>query len=228
MKARPTRRALHRTFMPLLTVRRLSLYLRYLEGLTETSRRTVSSRQLGQDLGLTDAQVRKDLGYFGHFGRPGVGYDVPVLAQRLRAILGTDRIWSVVLVGAGSLGSALLRYRGFFRKGFRIAAAFDAAPGKVGRKLGEVVVRPMSELGPVIRRGRIRLGIIATPAQAGQKVADALCRAGVKGILNFAPVTLSVPRGVGVVPVDLAVQLELLSYLVRYPARKRPSRRTTW
>ena len=197
-----------------LTVKRLSLYLRCLDNLAGQGMTTVSSRQLGDALGLTAAQVRKDLGQFGQFGRPGVGYNVADLSDKLRTIFGTDKSWNVALVGVGSLGRALLRYRGFRQKGFQLAAALDNAPGKIGRKFGGVVVRPMSRLAQVVKADRIRLAMLAVPAEAAQNVADQLCRAGIKGILNFAPVNLSVPKGVAVIPVDLAVQIEQLSYFV--------------
>ncbi len=205
-----------------LTVKRLSLYLRYVETLAEKGRSTVSSRQLGKALGLTDTQVRKDLSCFGQFGRPGVGYHVGDLVGRLRAILGTDKVWNVAVVGVGSLGRALLRYKGFVGKGFRPAAAFDSAAGKVGKKFGGVVVQPMSELAGAVKKSRIRLAVLTVPAKAAQDVADRLCRAGIRGILNFVPVTLTVPAGVAVVPVDLVVQLEQLSYLVNASGKKGP------
>ena len=208
-----------------ITVKRLSLYLRYLEELTEQERSTVSSSQLGEALGLTAAQVRKDLAYFGQFGRAGVGYRVAELAEHLRSIFGTDTISNVAVVGVGSLGRALLRYRGWLKKGFRVVAAFDHAPSKIGRKSGNIVVQPMSKLPAAVRNDRIRLAILAVPAAVAQKVTDQLCRAGVEGILNFAPVTLTVPEGVAVVPVDLAVQLEQLSYLAGRPKPHKGPRR---
>jgi len=198
-----------------LTVRRLSLYLRSLDNLAAQGITTVSSRQLSDALGLTAAQVRKDLGQFGQFGRAGVGYQVADLMDNLRAIFGTEQLRDVVLVGVGSLGRALMRYRGFGPKGFRLAAAFDNAPAKIGRKLdGGVVVQPMRALARTVRSGGIRLGVVTVPPQAAQAVADRLCRAGVKGILNFAPVKLDVPADVTVIGVDLAVQLQQLSYFV--------------
>jgi len=202
-----------------LTVRRLSLYLRCLDHLAAEGVTTVSSRQLGDALGLTAAQVRKDLAQFGQFGRPGVGCHIADLAGRLRGIFGTDRRWELALVGVGSLGRALLRYRGFRDKGFHISAAFDTAAGKVGRKYGEVVVQRMSRLASVVAEKGIRLAVLTVPAAAAQDVADQLCRAGIRGILNFAPANLNVPEGVTVVPVDMAAQIEQLSYFVNSPNR---------
>ncbi|MCD4699753.1 MAG: redox-sensing transcriptional repressor Rex [Phycisphaerae bacterium] len=204
-----------------LTVKRMSLYLRHAEALADKGQPTVSSQQLGKALGLTDTQVRKDLTCFGQLGRPGVGYPVSDLAGRLRAIFGTDRVWNVAVVGAGSLGRALLRYRGFAGKGFRPKAAFDSEAEKIGKKFGGVVVQPMSELSDTVKKGSIRLAILAVPAKVAQDVVDQLCRAGIRGILNFAPVTLTVPDGIAVVPVDLAVQLEQLGYLVNAAGKKK-------
>ena len=197
---------------PSPTVRRLSLYLRRLEELADGGHNTVSSRQLGGSLSLTDAQVRKDLAHFGQFGRPGVGYYVAELAEHLRKILGTDEVRNVAVIGVGSLGRALLGHRGFLKKGFRLAAAFDTDPAKVGKTFGAVQVQPMDELAQAVRSGRFSLALLAVPTEAAQAITDVLCDAGIRGILNFAPVRLIVPKSVAVVPVDLAVQLEQLSY----------------
>ena len=221
----PTRGSGRAKVISPVTIQRLSLYLRYLEELTEQGLSTVSSRQLGDALALTGAQVRKDLAYFGQFGRPGVGYHITELAAQLRSILGTDKVLNVAVVGAGSLGRALLRYRGGLKKGFRGGAAFDAASSKIGRKSGSTIVQPMSRLARSVRDDHIRLAVLAVPASVAQKVTDQLCRAGVKGILNFAPVTLTVPAEVALVRVDLAVQLEQLNYLANKTRPKRPPRR---
>ena len=219
-----TSRSERRSGISPITVKRLSLYLRYLEELAGEGRPKVSSQQLGKALGLTDAQVRKDLAYFGQFGRPGVGYQVAELAERLRTIFGTDRASNVAVVGIGNLGRALLRYKGWLRKGFRLVAAFDSASSKIGRKFGDIVVEPMGAFARSAKARRVRLAILAVPASVAQEVAEQVAQAGVEGILNFAPITLNVPTGVAVVPVDLAVQLEQLSYLAGSP-RERGSRR---
>jgi len=202
--------------VPAPTVRRLSLYLRELEGFLSRSQVTVSSKRLGEVLGLTDAQVRKDLAHFGQFGRPGVGYHVESLIQRIRQILGTDKTWNVALVGAGNLGRALAAYRGFAKKGFRIVAAFDNDPAKIGAPLSPhdrgLTVQRTEELPEAVQRLGIQLGILCVPAPAAQQVADDMIRAGIRGIVNFAPVSLNVPAGVAVAGVDLAVQLEQLSF----------------
>lgn len=200
--------------IPNPAVRRLSLYLRQLESFKKKDRRTISSKQLGESLGLTDAQVRKDLAYFGQFGHPGIGYRVDELISQVKHILGTDKTWNVLIVGAGNLGRALMAYRGFDAKGFRLAAVFDNDASKVGSKQGVFTVQPLSELAETIRTQSIRLGILAVPADVAQDVANQLVVAGVKGLLNFAPVSLTVPPDVALNAVDLAVQLEQIAFQV--------------
>src|SRR4051794_32911682 len=182
--------------VPNPAVRRLSLYLRQLESFKRKDRRTISSKQLGESLGLTDAQVRKDFAYFGQFGHPGVGYRVEDLIAQVKRILGTDKTWNVMLVGAGNLGRALIAYKGFEQKGFKVAAVFDADPSKVGRKYGPLVIQPMRDLAAVVQKQQIKLAIVAVPADSAQDVADQLAAAGVRGLLNFAPVSITVPQHV--------------------------------
>ncbi len=158
--------------------------------------------------------MRKDFAYFGQFGHPGIGYRVDDLIVQVKRILGTDKIWNVLLVGAGNLGRALLAYRGFEQKGFRIVSVFDSDAEKIGRKLGQFTVEPLAQLDATIQAKNIRLGIIAVPAEAAQKVADQLMAAGLRGLLNFAPVSITVPEDVALNAVDLAVQLEQLSFQV--------------
>ena len=195
-------------------VRRLSLYLRQLENIRRNNRRTISSRQLGESLGLTDAQVRKDLAYFGQFGHPGIGYRVDELINQVRKILGTDKDWNVILVGAGNLGRALSAYRGFVKKGFRLVAIFDADATKVGTVVSNITVQSLDSLQQVVQVHQVRLGIISVPAEAAQQVAEQLAEAGIKGILNFAPISLSLDDDVAISAVDLAVHLEQLSFQV--------------
>lgn len=195
-------------------VRRLSLYLRQLERLKKKDRRTVSSKQLGESLNLTDAQVRKDLAYFGQFGHPGIGYRVDDLIQQLRKILGTDKTWNVLLVGAGNLGRALTSYKGFQSKGFQLVAVFDNDPAKAGRKIGPFTVQPMSEIPATVQKQNIKLAIMSVPADHAQDLADLLIAAGVRGLLNFAPVSITVPPDIALNTVDVAVQLEQLSFQV--------------
>ncbi len=202
--------------IPNPAVRRLSLYLRQLEAFARKDRRTISSKQLGESLGLTDAQVRKDLAYFGQFGHPGIGYRVEDLIAQVRKILGTDKTWNVLLVGAGNLGRALMAYKGFEKKGFRLSAVFDADPSKIGKKHGPFPIQGLAELASTIQQKNIRLAIIAVPADHAQDVADQLVAAGLRGILNFAPVSITVPGEVALTAVDLAVQLEQLSFQVNF------------
>lgn len=200
--------------VPKAVVSRLSLYLRELQRIESGGKATVSSSQLGKLLGFTDAQVRKDLAYFGQFGHPGVGYRCAELVAAIRKILGTDREWVVAIVGVGNLGRALLGYRGFQSQGFRVAAAFDSDSSKVGMSFGGIAVEPTTALETTLRDRGVTLGLIATSAEAAQETADRMISAGVVGILNFAPVTLSLPEGVSLVGVDLATELEQLSFSV--------------
>ncbi len=201
--------------IPAPAVRRLSLYLRQLEAFNTSDQRTVSSRQLGEALGVSDAQVRKDLAYFGQFGQAGVGYRVAELIPRVRRILGTDKKSNVVLVGVGNLGRALISFRGFAKRGFEVVAVFDKDPRKHGAIVDSsppVQIQPISALPQVIQDHDVRLGILAVPAQAAQAVADEMIAAGIRGFLNFAPVSLQLPEGIAVASVDLAVHLEQLSF----------------
>lgn len=209
--------------IPNPAVRRLSLYLRQLEAFRKKDRRTISSKQLGESLGLTDAQVRKDLAYFGQFGHPGIGYRVDDLINQVKRILGTDKVWNVLLIGAGNLGRALISYRGFGAKGFKLVAVFDSDPAKVGKKHGEFTIQPLSELAETVQKQSIRLALLAVPAEAAQDLADRLVAAGIKGLLNFAPVNVTVPPHVAINSVDLAVQLEQLSFQANFQVNDHPA-----
>jgi redox-sensing transcriptional repressor len=200
--------------IPTAVVSRLSLYLRELQHLLRDGHETVSSSQLGPLLGFSGAQVRKDLAYFGHFGYPGVGYRCAELVTAIRRILGTDRDWPVLIVGTGNLGRALLGYKGFGQQGFRIVAAFDIDAAKIGGRIEEVPVHHLDVLPSVAREHSIRLAILAVPAAAAQPVVERLRAAGIEGILNFSPVTLALPLGMRQVGVDLAIELEQLSFAV--------------
>ena len=200
--------------MPKAVVNRLSLYLRELQHLLAEGNATTSSGQLGQKLGFTDAQVRKDLAYFGQFGYPGVGYRCDELIEAIRDILGTNRHWPVAIVGVGNLGRALLGYRGFSHQGFQIVAGFDTDPKKAGKTVEGVDIFDISQLADIIRERRIKLGLIAVPAAAAQKAADQLVAAKVVGIVNFAPMTIVLPDHVSHVGVDLAIELEQIAFAV--------------
>lgn len=200
--------------VPKVVVSRLSLYLRELQRLQAAGQQTISSSQLGTLLGFSDAQVRKDLGFFGQFGYPGVGYRCDELIRAMRDILGTNHPWPVVMVGVGNLGQALLGYRGFGRQNFSIQAAFDADPAKVGQTIQGIRIQHIDELPAVVKEKGIRLGMIVVPAERAQEAADRLVAAGIEGIVNFAPVTLTLPPHVQSVSVDLAIELEQLSFAV--------------
>lgn len=200
--------------VPKGVVSRLSLYLRELLHLLHAGQETTSSSQLGQHLGFSDAQVRKDLAYFGHFGQPGVGYRCDELVHAIRSILGIDREWTVAMVGVGNLGQALLGYKGFASQGFRVVAAFDVDPKKVGETIEGVGIHHLDELESIVRSRSIELGLVAVPAAMAQEAANRLVAAGVVGILNFAPVTLNLPNEVSLVGVDLATELQQLCFSV--------------
>lgn len=194
------------------TVRRLSLYLRFLEEFEEQGIETVSSGALASLGGTTSAQVRKDLSFFGSFGKRGLGYPVPELTGRIREILGLNRRYRVALIGAGKIGSALVQYRGFKARGFDIVAIFDVDPAKVGHRWNGLTVLDAAELEQELARQPVDMAVLVTPGEAAQGVADRLTALGVKAILNFAPVQLALPDDVVVKTVNLALELETLSY----------------
>ncbi len=194
------------------TVRRMSLYLQFLDECERRGEATVSSAELAGRGGASSAQVRKDLSFFGSFGRRGVGYSVPLLAARLREILGLVRHYRVVLIGAGRIGSALAAYPGFRARGFDVVAVYDADPARVGTTVDALAVRSMEQLEADLAAEPADIAVIGTPAQAAQAVADRLVRCGVRALLNFAPVTLAVPASVAVTHVNMALELETLSY----------------
>lgn len=199
---------------PKAVITRVCLYLRQLETFQRQGETTVSSSQLGAALSVNDAQVRKDLAFFGQFGYPGIGYRIEGLIGELRRVLGMDREWPTALVGLGNLGRALLKYKHFRRRGYQIVALFDNDPHKVGQKVDGLVVQAIDKLPEVAAARPIRLAILSVPAEVAQPVADRIVACGIPGILNFAPTTLSVPPSVSVVAVDLSVQLEHLAYKV--------------
>jgi redox-sensing transcriptional repressor len=197
-------------------LRRLSHYLRFLESFEAEGRATISSGDLAARGGMTSAQVRKDLSLFGSFGKRGLGYPVPELRARLAAILGVGRRWDVALAGAGKLGAALYAYDGFRRRGFHVAAVFDVDPRKIGRRWGQLEVEDVAGLGPSVRAKGIEIGVVVTPAEAAQEVADAMVAAGITAILNFAPRKLVVSDGVTLRDVNLAIELEALCFALTH------------
>jgi redox-sensing transcriptional repressor len=200
------------------TVRRLSLYLRFLEEFEGQGIETVSSGALAGRGGTTSAQVRKDLSFFGSFGKRGLGYSVPELVQALRHILGLTRHYRVALVGAGKIGSALVQNRGFRRRGFDFVAIFDSDPAKIGQELGGVRVDDVADLERLLGKFPADIAVLVTPPEVAQSVADRLVRLGIKSILNFAPLQLVVPPDVTVKTVNLALELEALAYHLANPS----------
>ena len=189
---------IHKVFAPVKriadsTVRRLSLYLRFLEDFEARGLRTISSQELARRGGTTSAQVRKDLSFFGSFGKRGLGYDVPELASRLRDILGLGQEWKVIIVGAGKIGAALAQYRGFRQRGFQVIAVYDNNPDKIGHTWGGLVVRDVAGLEKDASRERPDIAVLSVPGEMAQRVVDRLVKAGVRAILNFAPAQLVVP-----------------------------------
>ena len=194
------------------TVRRLSLYLRFLEESAQRGLVTISSDELARRGGTTSAQVRKDLSFFGSFGKRGLGYSVPELTESLREILGLRREWRVIIVGAGKIGTALAQYRGFRQRGFRVVAVYDRDPKKIGTKWDSLKVRDMATIERDIANDQPDIAVLTTPGEEAQAVVDRLVRAGIRAVLNFAPVQLQVPADVTLKNVNMAMELEGLSF----------------
>lgn len=198
--------------IPEPTLRRLSYYLRYLERFKEKGIDIISSKELSSALGLSDAQVRRDLFTLGGFGKRGVGYDVDKLFNYLNSFLGVDDLQKMILVGCGNLGKALLQYKGFKKRKFIITHAFDNDKRLIGKKIAGIDIRDIKEMKKEVQKHKIIYGIIAAPASSAQEVVDNMIDCGIKSILNFAPIKIHVPRGVVVSSVDLTTELEWLSY----------------
>lgn len=194
------------------TVRRLSAYLRFLEDFETRGLSTISSDELAKRGGTTSAQVRKDLSFFGSFGKRGLGYSVPELAEQLREILGLGKEWRVVIVGAGKIGAALAQYRGFRQRGFNILAAYDNNPDKIGKKLEGIPVRDIDLLDKDIARDKPDIVVLTVPSDQAQSLLDRVVKAGIKAVLNFAPTQLQSPADVTVKTVNMAMELEGLSF----------------
>lgn len=198
--------------IPEATVMRLSIYSRYLHQLMDEGEETISSGEIAHGVGVSSAQVRKDLAYFGEFGTRGVGYKVSDLYCQLMKILGLDHRWNTIIVGAGKLGSALALYQGFFERGFNICALLDVNPDIIGNKLGNLEIKALDQLAALVSEHQINIGVIAVPAAHAQDVTEQLLAAGVKAILNFSPRVLKVPPDIVLRNVDLSVNLEILSF----------------
>jgi len=194
------------------TVRRLSMYLRYLEDLDTRGQQTASSDELAQLCGTTPAQVRKDLSFFGSFGKRGLGYPVHELTDQLRGILGLEHEWRVIIVGAGKIGAALANYRGFLQRGFRVVGVYDNSPDKIGQPWGEAIVRDIADLERDVRDEDASIAVLAIPADGAQEVVDRVVGAGIRAILNFAPAQIAVPTHVSLKSVNMAMELEGLSF----------------
>jgi redox-sensing transcriptional repressor len=206
---------MYRNKIPEVSIYRLAIYLRKVEKLEREGRQYISSQELGRLVGIDPAQLRKDLSYFGQFGEVGKGYHISKLSTNLKKILKLyRREWKVALAGVGNLGSALISYKGFEEMGFIIVVAFDKDPKKVGREISGVRIYHVDQMEEVIRRFKVQIGIIAVPADAAQGVADSMVRAGVKSILNFAPVKLNVPEKIILRNVDLSTELMSIPYYI--------------
>lgn len=203
--------------IPEATIIRLSVYSRYLKQLERNGLTTVSSGTIAEGVDGSPAQVRKDLAYFGEFGTRGVGYNVSDLNRYITKILGIDNKWNVVIVGAGNLGSALSQYKGFEERGFNVVALFDNDPKLIGKKSGNIPVYNASGMPDFIKKNNIQIGIIAVPAAYAQDIVDAMVASGVKAVLNFAPRVITVPDDVEYRNVDLAVNMEVLTFNMTFP-----------
>jgi redox-sensing transcriptional repressor len=198
--------------IPEATIIRLSVYSRFLEKMDRKGIVTISSGEIADGVGVSPAQVRKDLAYFGEFGTRGVGYNVKDLFRHTMKILGLSQKWKVVVIGAGNLGSALVSYRGFNERGFEIVGIFDSDPNKIGKIVSGLEIEPISSLGAAIKEREVNIGVIAVPETVAQEVTDILVKSGSKAILNFAPTILVVPDGIQVRNIDLSVNLEILTF----------------
>lgn len=198
--------------VPDIVIGRLPIYLRALTHLMEEGQQITSSKDLADRLGISSAQIRKDLSHFGEFGKQGMGYQIAHLHEQIRRILHVDRIWDVALVGAGDLGHAIAHYGGFEGRGFRVACVFDSNPQKVGRRLGRFDICDAANMAEEVQEMGIKIAIVAVPASAAQAVVNELVRGGIKAILNYAPITLVVPRDVQVQYFDPVTHLQRMTY----------------
>jgi redox-sensing transcriptional repressor len=198
--------------IPNVIIGRLPVYLRALRHMQAQGQETTSSQELGEMVSVSAAQIRKDLSQFGEFGKQGTGYNIPFLIERLREILKVDRVWDVVVVGMGDMGHALARYQGFANRGFRVAMVFDNNPALIGQKVNDFVIRDVQNIVNDIRTAGIKVAMLTVPASAAQETANRLVEAGVKAILNYAPISLSVPQGVLLQYIDPSTGLQRMTY----------------
>ena len=198
--------------IPDIIIGRLPLYLRALERMTTEGAIVTSSKELGEWVGISAAQIRKDISQFGEFGKQGTGYNIDFLSKKLREIMNIDRVWDVAIIGAGDIGHGLARHQGFLDRGFRVALAFDIDPEKIGTKIGDVVVEDISKMVVSINDADVKIAMIAVPADNAQDVAEKLVKAGVKAILNYATIIINVPEDVRVQYIDPATHLQWMTY----------------
>ena len=198
--------------IPDIIIGRLPVYLRALQRLAEKDIHTTSSQELGEIVGISAAQIRKDISQFGEFGKQGTGYAIPFLIEKLQDILKVDRVWEVVIVGMGDIGHALAHYQGFANRGFHVKMVFDNDPKKIGQKIGEFEVFDTALISEKIKQHKIKLAMITVPASSAQDVAEQLVKAGVKAVLNYAPISLNVPEGVKVQYIDPVTHLQRMTY----------------
>ena len=198
--------------IPDIIIGRLPLYLRALRRLEDRGSVVTSSQELGEWVGISAAQIRKDISQFGEFGKQGTGYNIKFLREKLREILKVDRVWDVAIIGMGDIGHGLARYQGFLDRGFRVVLAFDNDPNKIGKQLDDLTIRDTSEMVDAINAAGIKIAMVAVPAEHAQQVADQLAKTGVTAILNYAPICITVPDGVRVQYIDPATHLQWMTY----------------
>jgi redox-sensing transcriptional repressor len=198
--------------IPDIIITRLPVYLRALQRMADRGAKTTSSQELGERVGISAAQIRKDISQFGEFGKQGTGYSIPYLVDKLREILKVDRMWDVIIVGAGDMGHALARYQGFSNRGFNVVMIFDNDKSKVGQKIGDLTIEDTDNLAEKVKSADIKIAMLTIPAQVAQDLADKLVEAGVRAILNYAPISLSVPKSVRVQHIDPATHLQRMTY----------------
>ena len=198
--------------IPDIIIGRLPVYLRALQRLAVRGIQTTSSQELGEIVGISAAQIRKDISQFGEFGKQGTGYSIPFLVERLQDILKVDRVWDVIIVGMGDIGHALARYNGFTNRGFQITMVFDNDPKKIGQKVGDFEILDTATMAEKIKQNKVKIAMLTVPATAAQEMAEQLVKAGVKAILNYAPISLNVPRNVRVQYIDPVTHLQRMTY----------------
>jgi len=198
--------------IPDIIITRLPVYLRALQRMADHGIKTTSSQELGEHVGISAAQIRKDISQFGEFGKQGTGYSIPYLLDKLREILKVDRLWDVIIVGAGDMGHALARYQGFVNRGFNVAMIFDNEKNKIGQKIGDLTVEDTANMVERVQSSGIKIAMLTIPAKAAQEATDQLVKAGIKAILNYAPISLNVPNDVKVEYIDPATQLQKMTY----------------